>query len=552
MVKTLKFNIVGGDPAALSQRVDGLHSSARSVYNKVVGHVERQGRVPRLFDLYKLLTQWREEGVVGEAPTSVQRAAIAQGRTACLLHKKHIAKLFSRLQWDLDQEAIAAAWLAKLPEGMEAPDSPKECKAWLESLPKGLMPSKRIQTALQHKSRKRVPAPRPAKDRMRARKDYDSGRRRPALTFSSGVKRVDARTVQLPDLGRVRLSTDLKASDVILSAQVVERTLYPQGRRGGPPCPDDKRRFALHVQVYRPAPVPKYLDSSPAAGVDVGIRNAAAISDGRLLHLTSEDEGLDLMVDSQRRQSRMTKWSCAWREERDLQKGIWDELLGRRTNEIRHMALRLAEGHSLLAVEDLRLGSMLRSAQGSASDPGRSVKAKRKLNRRLARASLGQLLRAIAESCAKTGTRLILVPAQGTSQTCAACGCRDRRNRESQSSFACIYCWRLAHADINASQVVLDRAVQDALCEALRQGGWDGRPARLVRDLMRKASMDLYGNDRVEDVQVADWVRDRQSSGRLDSAVMPCSAAVNGGGAGGAVKRLNSTSAEPAGVELSI
>jgi Transposase and inactivated derivatives len=39
-----------------------------------------------------------------------------------------------------------------------------------------------------------------------------------------------------------------------------------------------------------------------------------------------------------------------------------------------------------------------------------------------------------------------------TSQTCSCCGYVDRRNRKSQASFACLWCGRVLHADVNASR----------------------------------------------------------------------------------------------------
>ena len=82
----------------------------------------------------------------------------------------------------------------------------------------------------------------------------------------------------------------------------------------------------------------------------------------------------------------------------------------------------------------------------------------------------------------------------------------------------------------------------ELLHEALQAGGWDGRPALPVFDWMREASRDLCGSDWVEDVRVADWVRARQESGRLDNA-----------GMGDAVQRLDVTYADmPAEVVLSI
>ena len=540
----VKIDVVGGDPAALSAQVDALQASTRATCNLVVDLAERLGVVPSCFDLCRMLTERRAAGVVGDAATSVRRGALMQAHAACGKHKDHVRRLAARILRDLRQGAVAAAWLAQLPDGLEPPDSPKACAAWMDAPPKSLAPNKRVRAAVLRRPKKRIKPVRPARERMRTRKGHGSGSKRPALFLPQGVRRVDARTVRPPGLGQVRLARALKPTEIPRAAQIVERTPHPQGPNGGPPCPAAKRRFALHIQVEVPDAAPRPLESGPWCGVDLGIVNTAALSDGRLLHLTADDDCMDRIVASQQRQATLTKGSCAWLKEKTLQRRLWDRMVGRRLNEVRHLACQLTDEFALLAIGDPKLGAMLRSAQGGVSDPGRGVKAKRKLNRRLARAGLGGLRRALAARCA---------PPQGTSQTCAECGCRDRRNRESQAAFRCVTCCRQAHADRNAAQVILGRTVLELLHEALQAGGWDGRPALPVFDWMREASRDLCGGDWVEDVRVADWVRARQESGRIDNAGMPHPAAASGGGMGDAVQRLDVTYADmPAEVVLSI
>ncbi|MGW5411367.1 zinc ribbon domain-containing protein [Actinomadura geliboluensis] len=46
-----------------------------------------------------------------------------------------------------------------------------------------------------------------------------------------------------------------------------------------------------------------------------------------------------------------------------------------------------------------------------------------------------------------------------TSQTCNACGHRDRDNRESQAVFRCTACGHRANADVNAACNIRDTAV---------------------------------------------------------------------------------------------
>jgi putative transposase len=61
--------------------------------------------------------------------------------------------------------------------------------------------------------------------------------------------------------------------------------------------------------------------------------------------------------------------------------------------------------------------------------------------------------------CAGAGVPLVAVDARNTSRTCPACGCVDRRNRPSQSEFRCIQCALSGHADLFAAQEIARRAV---------------------------------------------------------------------------------------------
>ena len=64
----------------------------------------------------------------------------------------------------------------------------------------------------------------------------------------------------------------------------------------------------------------------------------------------------------------------------------------------------------------------------------------------------------LAYKLADRGGRLVEVPAAYTSQTCAACGIVDARNRLSQARFACAACGHEANADTNAAINILRRA----------------------------------------------------------------------------------------------
>jgi transposase len=109
----------------------------------------------------------------------------------------------------------------------------------------------------------------------------------------------------------------------------------------------------------------------------------------------------------------------------------------------------LARRFDVIRVEDLKIGTMTRSAKGSTERPGRNVRGKAGLNRGIVRSGWGLLVRRLED---KAPGRVQKIPAAYTSQTCSGCGHRDPESRESQSRFRCRACGLTVNADVNAAR----------------------------------------------------------------------------------------------------
>ena len=112
----------------------------------------------------------------------------------------------------------------------------------------------------------------------------------------------------------------------------------------------------------------------------------------------------------------------------------------------------------MVAVESVKSISMKASARGTASAPGKNVKAKRKLNESLAEAAIGHVGKLLREEAAKLGIPTVSTPPQGTSQTCPRGGNRHQSNRKSQAVFRYRNCGLYAHADWTAAVIIRNRA----------------------------------------------------------------------------------------------
>jgi putative transposase len=117
----------------------------------------------------------------------------------------------------------------------------------------------------------------------------------------------------------------------------------------------------------------------------------------------------------------------------------------------------LVRDHDLIAIEDLKVTNMTRSAAGNVACPGVNVAAKAGLNRVILDAGWAQLRRHLSYKAANAGRELVAVPPHRTSQTCHCCGHTDPANRHG-AVFHCTACGHHADADINAAANILQRA----------------------------------------------------------------------------------------------
>jgi len=188
-------------------------------------------------------------------------------------------------------------------------------------------------------------------------------------------------------------------------------------------------------------------------GVDRGIRILAARATVVELHA--------------RRLDGLTEKDAAGRvlNRRDSQRTAAARLLARareraanaRRDWLHKQSRMLVDRYDLIALEDLRLRSMTRSAKGTVEEPGRNVRAKAGLNRRLLDAGSGILGTLIREKAAHAARTVVSVDARFTSQTCAECGHVARESRK-EAQFVCVRCGHEADADVNAASMILQRA----------------------------------------------------------------------------------------------
>jgi putative transposase len=127
---------------------------------------------------------------------------------------------------------------------------------------------------------------------------------------------------------------------------------------------------------------------------------------------------------------------------------------------IEKTSTHLVRAYDVIVLEGLAVDQMTRSAKGTPERPGRNVRQKAGLNRRILDSGWGELARRVREKGKASGVFVVEVSAAFTSQTCAVCRAVGRENRESQAVFHCQDCGHRAHADVNAAIVIRERGIQ--------------------------------------------------------------------------------------------
>ena len=117
----------------------------------------------------------------------------------------------------------------------------------------------------------------------------------------------------------------------------------------------------------------------------------------------------------------------------------------------------ISKNHALVALEDLNIQNMTRSAKGTKDKPGKHVRRKSGLNRVILDQGWGTFKRLIEYKEAWRGGIAVVVNPAYTSQECAVCGHTSPENRLSRELFYCKKCGHTSNADENAARVVLSR-----------------------------------------------------------------------------------------------
>ena len=318
---------------------------------------------------------------------------------------------------------------------------------WLNETPSQALQQslKNLERAYKNFFEKRADFP-----RFKKKGQHDSFRYPQGVKLDQGNSRIF-----LPKLGwlRVRLSRDVLGT--------VKNVTVSQS------C----GKWFVSIQTEREVepPLPK---GTTAVGVDMGIARFATLSNGKPIEpLNSFKQHQHRLARYQRAMSRKVKFSSNWKKARAKVQRVHARIANARKDFLHKASTTISQNHAMIAIEDLQIRNMSKSAAGTAEVPGKNVRAKSGLNRSILDQGWGEFRRQLEYKAVWNGGFVVAVPPQHTSQTCPCCGHVSKDNRRTQARFACVACGYENNADVVGAISILAQGHRVLACGEPVQSG---------------------------------------------------------------------------------
>lgn len=137
----------------------------------------------------------------------------------------------------------------------------------------------------------------------------------------------------------------------------------------------------ISFQTEREIPEPAH-SSTSMIGVDMGVAHFLTLSDGTFIEPVGAFKANQVkLARAQRALARKVKFSANWQMQKAKINRLHTRIANIRRDYLQKASDRLSKNHAMIVIEDLKVGSMSRSAKGDQKNPGVNVKAKSGLNR---------------------------------------------------------------------------------------------------------------------------------------------------------------------------
>ena len=181
-------------------------------------------------------------------------------------------------------------------------------------------------------------------------------------------------------------------------------------------------------------------------GVDVGISNIAALSDGTVFPNDHIFMTLKKSLDKQQRKlSRLSPGTKTYNRIVARINHVYEKIRNHRKNIVENISSYITKNYSHIVMEDLSIKDL------------RSISRNRFMTNGYNDASLGLLRRRIADKASSAGREMILVDPKDTSQVCSVCENIVKKSLSARVHI-CPHCGYTADRDVNASRNILERS----------------------------------------------------------------------------------------------
>ena len=206
-------------------------------------------------------------------------------------------------------------------------------------------------------------------------------------------------------------------------------------------------KWFVSIQTEREVEQP--IPNGESVGVDTGVARFATLSDGSYIDpLNSFKKHQQRLARYQRRMSRKVKFSNNWKKAKARVQRIHSRISNARKDFLHKASCQISQNHAMIAIEDLQIRNMSKSAKGNSEQHGKMVKQKSGLNRSILDQGWFEFRRQLEYKAAWNGGFVVAVPPQYTSQTCPCCGHVSKDNRQTQAKFECVDCGFEENADL--------------------------------------------------------------------------------------------------------
>jgi len=227
-------------------------------------------------------------------------------------------------------------------------------------------------------------------------------------------------------------------------------------------------KWYIAVQVEREIQKPDHTSSS-AIGIDVGIAKFATCSHGMVIGpLNSFKRHEQRLAFLQRGLARKIKFSQNWFKQKYKISRCHAKISYCRKDFLHKATDSISKNHAIVAIEELKIANMSKSAKGTIEQPGKNVKAKSGLNKAILDQGWHEFRRQLEYKMLWRGGQLIFVNPRNTSRTCSICGHCEENNRKTQEQFICLNCGHKDNADLNAAKNILAAGLA-----VIASGGYD-------------------------------------------------------------------------------